>query len=323
MMDADYIMVEISLIYIVCFLLVWVGAGLVVSTISELSKSWKLPRFLISFFLLGLFTSLPEITISSVAILNNDAAIMVGNLLGGVIVLFLGVIPLLGLVGNGVTMPSQLDKKQLIITLLVIVAPAFLTADQRLGKWEALFLIVLYFSLLVMFSIKQSFLEKIKLGLSKKKLHTGVLLLKVVLGIILLIVASNQIVRSTLLFANLLHISPFLVSLIVVSLGTNIPELSIIFRSVITGKKDIALADYLGSASANTLLLGVFALIHGDTISLPNHVLQRFIFLAIGLVLFYFFARSKNTLSRIESAMLFLLYIGFIVFEFVLITAGS
>lgn len=308
-----------TIIYIVCFFLVWIGAGLVVSPISDLSKSWRLPRFIISFFLLGILTSLPEITISTIAILNNDPVIVAGNLLGGVIVMFLGVIPLLGLVGNGVKMPTQLNKKQLIITLLVVVAPAFLTADQKIGQYEAIFLILLYLSLFVMFSFKQSFFEKIKTGIISRKKNSMGHLFKIVLGVSILIGASNQIVNSTLFFADMFKISPFFVSLIVVALGTNIPEISIVFRSVLSGKKDIALADYLGSASANTLLLGIFTLMHGETIQLPNHFFQRFSFLAVGLILFFFFARSRNTLSRKESAILLSLYLGFIMFEMLLI----
>lgn len=308
-----------TIIYIVCFFLVWIGAGLVVSPISDLSKSWRLPRFIISFFLLGILTSLPEITISTIAILNNDPVIVAGNLLGGVIVMFLGVIPLLGLVGNGVKMPTQLNKKQLIITLLVVVAPAFLTADQKIGQYEAIFLILLYLSLFVMFSFKQSFFEKIKTGIISRKKNSMGHLFKIVLGVLILIGASNQIVNSTLFFADMFKISPFFVSLIVVALGTNIPEISIVFRSVLSGKKDIALADYLGSASANTLLLGIFTLMHGETIQLPNHFFQRFSFLAVGLILFFFFARSRNTLSRKESAILLSLYLGFIMFEMLLI----
>lgn len=308
-----------TIIYIVCFFLVWIGAGLVVSPISDLSKSWRLPRFIISFFLLGILTSLPEITISTIAILNNDPVIVAGNLLGGVIIMFLGVIPLLGLVGNGVKMPTQLNKKQLIITLLVVVAPAFLTADQKIGQYEAIFLILLYLSLFVMFSFKQSFFEKIKTGIISRKKNSMRHLFKIVLGVSILIGASNQIVNSTLFFADMFKISPFFVSLIVVALGTNIPEISIVFRSVLSGKKDIALADYLGSASANTLLLGIFTLMHGETIQLPNHFFQRFSFLAVGLILFFFFARSRNTLSRKESAILLSLYLGFIMFEMLLI----
>lgn len=310
-----------ALIYFLCFILVWIGAGLVVSTISELAKTWKLPAFIISFFLLGILTSLPEITISTIAIIDNDPVILAGNLLGGVIVMFLGIIPLLGIVGNGVRMPGQLNKYHLFMTLLIVAAPAFLTADQKLEKWEALLLIFLYLSLFIMFSFKQSMFEKVKTGLSKRKNNSLVFLLKIAMGIALLIGASNQIVNSTIYFADYFKISPFFISLIVVALGTNIPEISIIFRSVLHKKKDIALADYLGSASANTLLLGVFTLLYGKTIELPNHFFQRFSFLFLGLVLFFFFARTKNTLSRKESFLLLTLYVGFILFE-IFVIAG-
>jgi len=302
-------------LYFACFILVWFGSGLVVSTVSTLARSWKLPSFLLSFFLLGILTSLPEITISTIAILNDDPVIMAGNMLGGVIIIFLGVIPLLGIVGNGVRMPQQLDKKLLLLTLLVVVAPAFLTADQKLAQWEAIYLILLYSSLFIFFSFKQPLWEKVKNGLVHKKKKLSLLVLKIIAGILTLVAASHQIVRSTLYFADVLAISPFFVSLIVVSLGTNIPEISIIFRSVLNHKKDIALADYLGSASANTLLLGIFTLMYGKTIQLPNHFFQRFAFLALGLVLFFFFARSRNSLSRNESAILVALYLGFICFE--------
>lgn len=312
-----------ALIYFLCFILVWIGAGLVVSTISELSKTWKLPTFIISFFLLGILTSLPEITISTIAVLENDPVILAGNLLGGVIVLFLGIIPLLGIMGNGVRMPGQLNKYHLMLTLLVIVAPAFLTADQKLERWEAVLLIILYLGLLIMFSFEQSLFEKVKTGLSKRRNNSLVIFLKIIVGIVILIGASNQIIDSTIFFAEYLEISTFFVSLIVVAFGTNIPEISIIFRSIVNKKKDIALADYMGSASANTLLLGVFTLVYGETIQLPNHFFQRFSFLFIGLVLFFFFARSKNTLSRKESAVLLTLYVGFILFEiFVIANPG-
>lgn len=308
-----------AIIYIACFILVWIGSGLVVSSITEISKSWKLPAFIISFFILGILTSLPEITIGSIAILNDDPAIVAGNLLGGIIVMFLGVIPLLGVIGNGIRIPKELDRRHLLLILLVVITPAFLTADQRIGKWEGIFMILMYLTLFAFFSFKPTILEKVKKNFSKKKKMNPLRIGKIILGVIILIGASNQIVSTTLFFADVFSISPFFVSLIVVALGTNIPEISIAFRSVITGKKDIALADYLGSASANTLLLGVFTLAYGKTIQLPNHFLQRFAFLSFGLVLFFFFARSQNKISRLESAALIGVYICFVLFELLVI----
>lgn len=310
-------------LYVASFFLVWLGAGLAISAISQVAKSWKLAPFTLSFFVLGILTSLPEITISTIALLDNDPSIMVGNLLGGTIVLFLGVIPLLGAAGKGIKIPKQLGKKELIVTLFAVVAPAFLTADQRLNRWEAIFLMLLYLGTFLFFSFDQSIFQKLAQGVVKKKKHRWMIGIKALFGVLLLAGASNIIVQKTLYFAGVLEISPFFVSLIVISLGSNIPEISLAIRSLITRKSDIALADYLGSAAANTFLLGVFTLLYGSTIYLPNHVLQRFIFLAVGLILFFIFARSKNTLSRRESIVLLMLYVGFIASEMYMITASA
>lgn len=308
------------LLFVLSFICIWIGSGLVVAAISDLSKYWKLPAFVISFFFLGLITSLPEISISAIAILEGKPQIVVGNLLGGILVMFLLVIPLLAIVKNGIALPSKVDKRLLVFIMVLVVAPALLTADQRIGKWEALLLIMMYGVLFVLFSFKQSLWSKVRSGLMKKQRRNAALFFKILLGMLILIFAAQQIVISTLFFAEVLKISPFLISLLVVALGTNIPELSIVFRSVHANKTDIALADYLGSASANSLLLGIFTLMNGKDITLPNHFLQRFAFLSVGLVLFYIFARSKKVLSRGEGAVLIGVYVLFVVFELLVIT---
>jgi cation:H+ antiporter len=304
-----------AVIFFVSFLLVWFGSGLVVNPISQLARTWKLPAFTVSFFLLGLITSLPEIAIGSISIVEGDPAIYAGNLLGGVIVMFLLIIPLLGLAGSGVRIPRQLGKVRLLFTLVTVLAPSVLLSDRTFTVWEGVFLIILYAALFLSFSWKESLLEKAQEAFMKPKKKTGLMFVKILVGVVILVLASDRIVDSTLYFSDLLKLSPFFVSLIVVSLGTNIPEISIVFRSIVSKKRDIALADYLGSASANTLLLGVFTLIRGETLLLPNDVLPRFFFLFIGLILFFLFARSRNTLSRGESFTLLGLYIAFIVYE--------
>lgn len=310
-------------IYFACFVLIWIASGLVVNPLSSLAKSWRLPSFIVSFFILGLLTSLPEITIGTISVINDDPIIYAGSLLGGVIVVLLGIVPLLGVIGNGVKIPTQLGKNQLVFTLLVVLAPAFLTADQQIGEWEAYFLILLYLCLFIFFSVKQDFLSKVRSALERKNKNWLSMIFKISIGVILLVLSSNQIVNSTIYFADLLEISPFFVSLIVVAIGTNLPEISIIFRSVMSNKKEVAFADYLGSASANSLLFGIFVLMGGRTVYLPNHFLQRFFFLATGIALFYVFARSRNFISRKESAVLLSLYIAFLVFEVLFISVLS
>lgn len=302
------------LVYALSFVVVWFGSGLVVSSISNLAKTFKLPAFTVSFFLLGIFTSLPEIAIGTLSIINDDPMIYIGNLLGGVIVIFLLIIPLLGLIGGGVKIPKALNQKDLLLILAVVTIPTLLTLDNKLARWEGGLLLTAYSLLFVFISKRQSLAEKISQSFKKKKKPWKKLILKTGIGVILLFAASQQIINSTLFFSDVLRISPFFMSLLVVSLGTNIPELSIVIRSVLQKQQDIALADYLGSAVTNTLLLGILTLVYGKSVTLPNHFLQRFILLICTLSLFFFFSRSKNTLSRLESL---LLLIGYGVFLFI------
>ncbi len=307
------------IIYVVSFVAVWFGAGLVVNSVVKFAHRLHLPAFLISFFLLGNLTSLPEIAIGLTSISTDDPIIYAGNLLGGTIVIFFLIIPLLALAGKGIKIPNTFDKKQTLFTLVVCFAPALLIADQHLSPSDGILLILLYCLLFLLFSEKASLFEKMTSSFHRKHKHGMSDLVRIVVGVILLFVASRQIVNSTLYFAEVLSIPSFILSLVVISIGTNIPEISLVIRSVLQKKEDVAFADYLGSASANTLLFGVFTLIYGKTVILPNHFLQRFLILGLGLILFYFFARSKKTLSKVEALALLSIYIFFVWIEISLI----
>ena len=299
-------------ILVISFVVVWVGSGFVLRAITQISKRWRISEFMLSFFLLGIMTSLPEISIGISSILHENPEIFVGNLLGAVIVLFLFVIPLLAIFGNGVSAPRKFQHAQMVFILAVIAMPSLLTIDQTVSRGEAIAMIVVYFLLFLFFSVQEEITSK----LQDHSKHTGrfgfVHALKFLFGAVLLIIGGWQIVEATTRISQELHIASFFVSLLLVALGTNLPEISIIIRSV------LALGDYLGSASANTLLFGLFSLIHGETIRLPNHILQRFFFIMIGLVLFFFFSKTKHTLSRREGLFLLGLYVCFFVGEVVL-----
>lgn len=302
--------------YALCFGVIWYAAGRVVQAVASLSKSWGLPAFTVSFFILGFMTSLPELAIGSMAVLEGNPRIFAGNLLGAMVVVFLLVIPLLSIVGNGVKFPvKQVSHKELFFILTVVTAPSFLAADQRITLWEAWFLIALYVAMAVTVSFRHTLHERVKQLSQRKTALSKSSLAAVGVSVLLLFLASRQIVDSTIFFAEKLELSSFLVSLILVALGTNIPELSIVFRSVLARRTDIALADYLGSASANTFLFGLLTILHGESFSLPGALVQRLIFMVICLSLFFAFARSKDTLSRREGSALILLYCAFLALE--------
>src|SRR5205085_2055996 len=95
------------LTYIVSFVLLWIGSGLIVSAASKFSKRLRLSPFAFSFVFLGILTSIPEFSVGIQAVIDKNSEIYVGNLLGGIVVLFLVVIPLLAIFGNGISLRHE------------------------------------------------------------------------------------------------------------------------------------------------------------------------------------------------------------------------
>lgn len=302
-------------IFLCAALALWWGTGIIVNAVSSLSRSLNISTFTISFFILGLMTSLPELSIGLTAISRGEAAIAIGNLLGATLVIFLLIIPLLGIFGHTVKLPKVLHRRQLSLALVTILAPSLLIADRTLHIWEGVLLLVLYLVLFVVLSRRESLYEKIAERFSGLKHQTQYRYLKIMGGLGIIFIASTYMVNTAEYFAEYFSWSPFVVGLIIVALGTNIPELSLVLRAVVSGKSDIALADYIGSAAANTLLIGIFAIISSGGIRLPNHALVRIIILLVSLTLFYIFIRSEKRLTRRESFALLLIYVIFVIAE--------
>ena len=310
-------MIENILLYIVSFVFIWFGSGLIVSSTSKFSRRLRLSSFVFSFVFLGLLTSSPEFAVGLQAVADNDPEIFIGNLIGGVVVLFLFVIPLLAVFGNGINLKNELENKTLILTLLVILMPIITIIDKKVSSLEGLFLIVLYAILILFVERKHGLFDKENNGLFDIKSYSYKDILKIFMGIGLVFISSNIILNQTLFFADFLNIPAFYISLVVLALGTNLPELSLAIRSAVAGKKDIAMGDYLGSAAANTLLFGLFTILIGGVVLTVNNFIVTFLFVASSLILFYFFYYTKKFISRVNGLLMLGIYVIFVVVELI------
>ncbi len=82
------------------------------------------------------------------------------------------------------------------------------------------------------------------------------------LGIALLTIGGEALIRGSLAAAKRLGVSPLLSGLVIVGFGTSAPELVVSVNAAIEGRPDIAIGNVVGSNVGNILLiLGVCALI--------------------------------------------------------------
>lgn len=305
------------ILYFLSFFVIWYCSGIIINSLTRFTQRLGLSSFAVSFFVLGILTSIPEFAVGINSILKQTPDIYVGNLLGASLMLFILVIPLLAVLGNGVKMAHKLTSDNLIFALLVVAAPVFLIADNVLTRTESVFLILLYVILFYFIEQKHGLLDGVKVQKMANKHFIEDIIELIIAGVVVFL-TSQYLVTQTIYFSSLLAISPFLISVIVLALGTNLPELTIAIRSVLEGKKEVALGDYLGSAAANTLFFGLFTFINGQRIQINSYSLKTIVMMLFGLGLFYYFSRSKQDISRREGKILLLVYLLFVIVEVVI-----
>jgi len=130
-------------------------------------------------------------------------------------------------------------------------------------------------------------------------------------GIVLLIWGADLLVRGAAHLAALAGISPLVIGLTVVAMGTSAPELAVSFRATLAGQADIALGNVLGSNIANVLLiLGLAAL--AAPLLVAARVLQREVPTMIGVSLLLWLLVADGSLGRGDGVLLVVLLGAFL-----------
>ena len=133
------------------------------------------------------------------------------------------------------------------------------------------------------------------------------------LGLFLLLISGDFLVRGAIQLSNRIGISPLMVSLTIVAFGTSAPELIVAIKATLSGSPGLALGNVVGSNIANILLvLGLPTLIMG----LKNNIAdakRSFGFMIVASVLFIVFGMS-GSFSWIYGAVLLSL-LAFFLFD--------
>lgn len=293
------------------------SAGFVLYAVERLAKRFRISDFTLGFFVLGILTSTPELFVAINSSLNNIPQLSFGNLMGGIIVLLTLVIGSTAVLTGKISFKDTFSQKELLLTGFLLISPVFLIADGIASRFDGLLLISFYLVFFLIMNKKETFLEKVKDKLTEKPIDNIKLFLKLILGIAGLVIFSKIIVNSALVFSQSLNIAPFVVGFLLLSIGTNLPELSLAALSKGDHQK-LAIGDFLGSAAANIPLLGFLALISPFEITNGLKLYMGFATFLLTIVAFSSFARSKRTINREEGLILLSIYALFLIIEVIL-----
>ena len=142
----------------------------------------------------------------------------------------------------------------------------------------------------------------------------------VIIGLLLLVLGGEFLVRSSVGLSFKLNISKMIIGMTVVSFATSAPELLVSLQAALDGSPAIAINNVVGSNIANIgLVLGITAIIGPIAVSKDFYKLNWPAMLMFSLVLYYFLW-NDNMLSTIEGVVLL---ISLIVFLIVLIKSAK
>ena len=311
------------IIFIASCILLFLSSKLVIKSLLRMARflGWK--EFVVAFLVMSFAASLPNLFVGISSAIYKIPQLSFGDIMGGnMIDLTLAIALAVLFTKGGITAESRTVQKTSIFTLVAAIMPLVLILDGNLSRVDGILSIAFFFFYLFwLFFKKERFVDiynsyKIPIlkGLKIFFRDLGGLML----GIILLLVAAEEIVRSAQFFAGQFHLPISLIGILIVGLGNALPETYLAISAAKRGDGWMILGDLMGSVIVPaTLVIGIVALICPiKIVDFSPFAIAR-IFLVISALFFFFFVRTDRKITKKEALFLLLLYLAFVIIEII------
>ncbi|MFA5652134.1 MAG: hypothetical protein WC933_02110 [Candidatus Paceibacterota bacterium] len=299
-------------IFIVAMAMVIYGATLATKYSAKLAEDFKLSKYIIGFIVVAFISILPEALISINSAFAGVPSLGLGTLFGSNVAdLTLVFAIIIIFTGKEIKLESKILSNVNGYPFFLIL-PLFLGLNGYYSRLEGLLLIIVggFFYYMV---FKNDVNVSVSLEGGGKNKYKNILML--ILSMALLLVGSSFTVSSAVSIAGILSISPILIGMLIVGLGTTMPELFFSLKSVQKGEDDLAVGDILGTVLADaTILVGVLAFIH--PFYFPVKIIYiTGIFMLVASIILLTFMYTGQRISKKEGYLLLVFWIIYVLTE--------
>jgi len=246
------------LLFVTGVIILFKGADLLVDGAEQLALRLGVPSALIGLTVVAFGTSLPELVVSTGAFFSGSYGLGLGNIIGSNIANIGLILSLCFLL-----MPFSPDREEVpgsnysrarlvrdaVLTLIATMVFTVASLRGMLDIFSAIVFLLVFFVILYLYrQAGQSAREDPGSSPSGSNLLIPVGLAGVIIGAYLLLAGAEQI-------ALFLSISPYVIGLSLVAVGTSLPELVTSLVAALKRKYDISVGNILGSNVFNILLI--------------------------------------------------------------------
>lgn len=133
------------------------------------------------------------------------------------------------------------------------------------------------------------------------------------LSLVILYFGAEGLVSGASSLAKRLGVSPLVIGLTIVSIGTSMPELVVSSKAALAGQSALSIGNVLGSNMFNVgIILGLSAIIYPVLVKRQLLKLDVPIMIFSSILFLIFFLDSR--ISRIESGLMLLIFISYIIY---------
>jgi cation:H+ antiporter len=296
-------------------LLAW-GAERFVWGAAAGARALGVAPMVVGLVVVGFGTSAPELLVGAVAAWDGRTGLALGNAVGSNVA-NIGLILGAAALARPLAVRSEVLRRELPVPVAAMLTALLLLADGTLGRADAGLLLTAFLGLVVL---------TVRLGLRgraavpadpiarefRAELPPAARLRRalfwLVVGLVLLLVASRLLVWSAVEVAQWWGLSDLVIGLTVVAIGTSLPELAATVAAALKDQPDIAIGNVVGSNTFNTLaVIGVAGLVRPAPVD-PVVLFRDFpVMVGLSLALFvmaYGFGGRPGRINRVEGALL-------------------
>lgn len=248
------------------------GGEALVRGASAVALRLGMSSLVVGLTIVAVATSSPEFSVTLGAVLRGQPELAVGNVVGSNIA---NVLLILGL--SALLLPLVARVRLVRIDVPVMVAMSVLllvlSLDGGISRWDGAVLLAL-FVVHMGWSVRSGrdhVDEDDGTARGEPPLGMGRALVFIVVGVGLLVLGSQWLVRGASSIASALGLSDLVIGLTVVAVGTSLPELAASLIAVRKGERDLAIGNVVGSNIVNIgLVLGLPSITASGGIPVPS-----------------------------------------------------
>jgi len=314
-------LVEFALVLLGFVLLIF-GADALVKGASALAKKLQMSDLAIGLTIVAFGTSAPELVVSSVASVNGQSDLILGNVIGSNnfnLFIILGIVALIKPIAVQRSMVwIEIPISIAIIVVLYVLSNAFLGSDMAtVSRMDAIILLALFAGF--MFYIYKGLSAENSSDSHTTKVYSNFKMTAFIsLGLGGLVLGGQLVVSSATEIALSYGVSDKVIGLTIVAAGTSLPELVTSVVAATKNNADIAIGNVIGSNIFNLLLIvPLSALI---TPIAYNTSFNLDMYILMGGSLFLFIAMFSGKAKRLDRLEALILLSGFIVYTGYMLT---